>query len=62
MNQLGLRGVSLLTYKKLNKPWIAQITVQSQHIWLGMHATKEEAVKARKDAEVKYFGEYRCTV
>lgn len=27
---------------------------------LGGYADKGEAIKIRRDAEIKYFGEYRC--
>ena len=44
--------------KNRNK-WIAQITVNYKNIHLGRYENIEDAIKARKEAEVKYFGEYR---
>ena len=32
----------------------ARITVDNKHIYLGLHDTEAEAIKARKEAEVKY--------
>lgn len=50
-NTSGVKGVGW--HKAANK-WIAQITVNDQHIYLGLFANKEDAIKARKDAEIKY--------
>ena len=44
--------------KSVNK-WTAQITINYKHKTLGSFNTKEEAVKARQEAEIRYFGEYR---
>ena len=46
-------------YQK-NGKWAARITVNQKLLQLGTFNTKEEAVKARKEAEEKYFGEYRA--
>ncbi len=45
-------------WHKQNKRWIAQITVNKEHIYLGSFITKEEAIKAYNDAAIKYFGEF----
>lgn len=55
-NMSGITGVS---YDKKNNKWVANITVMYKKIFLGRFANKEDAVKARKEAEIKYFGEYR---
>lgn len=39
--------------------WRAHIYVNQKHVSLGMFDTLEEAVNARKQAEITYFGEYR---
>lgn len=49
------RGPSTgVTYSKDRKTWIAQIQVNYKHITLGQFDTKEEALAARREAEVKY--------
>jgi hypothetical protein len=51
-------GYSGVTYRKEKNQWIARITVNYKRIFLGYFETKEEAIKARKQAERKYYGEY----
>jgi hypothetical protein len=54
-NKSGVTGVHFdNTYKK----WKPQIRVDGKSIPLGYHVKFESAVKARKDAEDKYFGEF----
>lgn len=55
-NVSGCSGVNWL--KQSNK-WRARITVERQEIHLGVFNNFEDAVKARKEAEIKYFGEHR---
>lgn len=55
-NTSGITGVSL--HKQTNK-WRAYIQYNQKFIHLGLFDTKEEAIKAREQAEIKYFGEYR---
>ena len=43
---------------KDKKRWYARITVNKEVIKLGSYKTKEEAVLARQQAEIKYFGEF----
>lgn len=44
-------------HKKINK-WVASITIDYQSIHLGLFDSFEDAQKARKEAERKYFGEF----
>lgn len=53
-NTSGYIGVT----KNKNK-WIAQIKINGKNTRLGSYLTKNEAIQARKEAEIKYFGEYR---
>lgn len=55
-NSSGVRGVHRNSVSKKN-PWTAQIAIGGKNIYLGVHPTVESAVKARKDAELRYFGE-----
>ena len=52
----GIRGV--YWYNNLKK-WSAEIVVDGQKIILGQYKNIEDAIKARKEAEIKYFKEYR---
>lgn len=55
-NTSGITGVSI--HKQTNK-WRAYIEYNQKYIHLGLFNTKEEAIEARKQAEIEYFGEYR---
>ena len=50
----GVSGV----YKQSGR-WRAHIFRDGKHISLGMYDTKEEAIEARRQGEIQYFGEYR---
>ena len=41
-----------------NGKWKARIKTRQKLLQLGIFDTEEEAIKARKDAEKKYFGEF----
>lgn len=58
-NKSGRKGVCW--HEKANK-WMAYITLGMKRIYLGLYEDKEEAIKARENAERKYFGEYARTV
>ncbi len=51
-------GVSGVTWHKQKNKWQAYITVNKRQIHLGYFDKFEDAVKARKEAEEKYFGEF----
>ena len=55
-NKSGTKGVSF--YSARNR-WEAGIKVRSKKIHLGKFKNIEDAIKARKEAEIKYHGEYR---
>jgi len=54
-NTSGVRGVHW--YKKLSK-WAASIRVDRKLIHLGFFAGLDDAAQARREAELKYFGEF----
>lgn len=54
-NTSGVKGVS---YFKRENRWQATITYQRKFIHLGYYKTFEEAVEARQQAALKYFGEF----
>ena len=53
-NKSGYTGVRQIK----NGKWTASIRCNGNDIWLGSYKTKEDAIKARKEAEEKYFGEF----
>lgn len=55
-NTSGCPGVN---YRKDRGKWRAYICINGKQTHLGFFNTKEEAIKVRKEAEEKYFGEFR---
>lgn len=55
-NKSGVRGVQRVAVSAV-KPWRAQITVNRRNLHLGLFATEQEAVAARRAAEREHFGE-----
>ena len=53
-NTSGISGVN-----KRNNKWNAEIMHSYRHYSLGCFDTKDEAITARKQAEAKYFGEFK---
>jgi hypothetical protein len=49
-----MNGVQYRPYK--TKRWLSRISVDNKNLFLGIFMTKEEAVTARKNAEIKYWG------
>lgn len=54
-NTSGTTGV---IWDKNRKKWVAQIAFKGKHYSLGRYENKEDAVKVRKEAEKKIFGEF----
>lgn len=52
-NTSGKSGVS---WYNQNQKWSAEIHVDGQHIRLGMFSSFDAAVRARQEAELKYYG------
>ena len=52
-NTSGTTGVS---YNKAMKKWVAYIRKDGKQHYLGRYDCIDDAIKARKDAEIKYFG------
>lgn len=57
-NTTGVTGVYRDKIGTFKKPWYARIRINYEHILLGYFDNKEDAIKARKEAEIKYFGEF----
>lgn len=54
-NTSGCAGV---TWKEKNQKWEVRISVNKKRYYLGLYDNINEAIKVRKEAEEKYFGEY----
>lgn len=54
-NTSGVKGV--YWHKNKNK-WQANLQINNELLYLGIFDSKEDAIKARRNAEIKYFGEY----
>lgn len=54
-NTSGFTGV---TYDNSRNKWVAQITVDYQNKVIGRYIDKEDAIKARLEAETKYYGKF----
>lgn len=52
-NTSGQRGVH---WEKNSSSWISRITVNNNRITLGQFKLKDDAIKCRKEAELKYWG------
>lgn len=56
-NTSGIKGVS---YDSFYQKWNASIRINYKNKNLGYFDSIENAIKARREAEKKYFGEYSC--
>jgi len=59
MQSNNTSGVVGVTWDKSRDKWMAKINVYNKCINLGRFDKFDNAVRARKEAEIKYFGEYR---
>lgn len=57
-NTSGHRGISHYPYNNYNKKWNARIGYYGKRYSLGYFETIEEAIEARKKAEIKYYGKF----
>ena len=54
MDHRNTSGVTGVCWDKCNNKWLANITVKGKQIYLGRFTNKEDAIQARKEAEIKY--------
>lgn len=55
-NKSGRKGVC---WDKRNQKWLVSIMVSGKSLFLGRFSVLDDAVKARQEAEEKYFGSYQ---
>ena len=58
MRKDNTSGITGVTMDKRNGKWIAEITRDKKKVFLGTFKEKEEAIKARKEAENMFFGDW----
>ena len=58
LNSLNKSGVTGVFFDKSKGLWCARIEINQKMKHIGYYNTKDAAIKARKDAEIKYFGEF----
>lgn len=59
INKNNTSRITGVYWNKIMNKWVSQIGIDGKLIYLGSFDNKEDAIKARKDAEIKYFGEFR---
>ena len=57
-NTSGCVGINSRKYKGEHVAWRVRISLDNKRIHIGDFETYDDAVKARRNAEIKYFGEY----
>ena len=58
LNPSNISGVTGVSYSKKSKKWMAQVTVNGKTKSLGTFSNLDDAIKARKIGEEKYYGIY----
>lgn len=58
INSNNTSGATGVNFEKSSGKWVARIQVNGKRIRLGAFDNLDKAIKARKEAEEKYFGEY----
>lgn len=53
-------GVTGVYWSKERKKWLAMISINKKLKLMGTFKSKNEAIKCRKSAEIKYYGDHRC--
>lgn len=51
-------GVTGIWFDKSRNKWAAELMLNRKKKYLGRFVNKEDAIKARKEAEIKYFGDF----
>lgn len=58
-NTSGILGVR---FRSDRNKWYSEIQYNGKSVYLGSYNTKEEAIKSRVEAELKYFKEYKSKI
>ena len=60
LNSNNTSGAIGVNWCKSYKKWRAVIAINGKQKHLGYFINKEDAIKARREAEIKYYGEFRA--
>lgn len=55
----AIKGYTLVDTEPTAGIWVARIRVNNKVLWLGTFKKKKAAIKARQNAELKYFGGFK---
>lgn len=58
LNSNNKSGITGVCWNKTYNKWTAMIMIDGKSIFLGYYINKEDAIRARKNAEEKYYGDY----
>jgi len=59
LSKRNFSGFTGVFWNKKARKWQSGIWCNVKNIYLGLYSNKEDAIKARKEAEIKYYGEFR---
>jgi hypothetical protein len=59
LNRNNTSGVIGVSWHKSSKKWRAYIMINGEPKHLGLFTNKEDAIKARREAKIKYIGDFR---
>jgi hypothetical protein len=59
LSKRNFSGFTGVFWSKKARKWQVSIVYNGKNIYLGLYSNKEDAIKARKEAEIKYYGEFR---
>ena len=62
LNRNNTSGVIGVYWDKFYKKWRAVIMINGKQTHLGYFINKEDGIKARREGEIKYFGDFRGKV
>ena len=62
MQSTNTSGVIGVSFHKQSNNWCARINVNGENKGLGYFVNKEDAITARSNAEIQYFGAFRAII
>ena len=62
LNRNNTSGVIGVHWDKVNKKWRVRVMLNGESKHLGYFVNKEDAIKARREGAIKYFGDFRGKV
>jgi hypothetical protein len=59
LSKRNFSGFTGVFWNKKARKWQVSIVYNGKNIYLGLYSNKEDAIQVRKEAEIKYYGEFR---